>query len=171
MSAFPLLGEKAGRDRRRFADSKSFRSPFYFSVFLGVRDLRILRHFAREQRQLTGVFFLFVMASSLVVPLLSLVQWSPLPVCCRKGGEHHCAIQSPRGPAETQSGRASLVAKVSICPYRSLTVMASTAPMLATLSTWFLPPPAERSPEPGELTVRGLFFSDFCSERGPPYLL
>jgi len=171
MSAFRLPGEKAGRDRRRFTDSKSFGSPFYFSVSLGVRDLRILPHFPREQRQFTAVFFLFVMASSLVVPPLSLVQWSPLPVCCRKDGQHHCAMQSPRGPAEAQSGRASLVAKISSCPYRSLTVTASTAPMLATLSTWFLPPPPARSPELSELPVRGLFFSDFCSERGPPYLL
>jgi len=97
--------------------------------------------------------------------LASLVS-SSVPLCCRKGGKHHCTGSADE---DATDGTAHLHAVAPVCPHRAPALAASTHSQLEALSELAQPlPQVYASVYVADSSASHLFVARGVFDRGPP---
>ncbi|MGA2135499.1 MAG: hypothetical protein ABSH50_24685 [Bryobacteraceae bacterium] len=68
-------------------------------------------------RRLLATLLVSVFSFSLIAPALIADANSDLPACCRRGGQHHCAMVDMDADAASQPSGPGLTAHAEKCPY------------------------------------------------------
>ncbi len=129
------------------------------------------------QRKILSILLFWATLFPLLAPVLTTgaVAQSMLPACCRRGGEHHCAMSPEvRALLLHESNGAPLVStQPQPCPYRQRSLAASH---LQTFATGLAPAHAalalhEPSAAAQAECLRRIAFDRSRQKRGPPSLL
>jgi len=64
----------------------------------------------------SAILLLALFSHALIAPALVADAASSLPACCRKGGNHHCAMNTPDQPDESGSALQSVRSKCPMFP-------------------------------------------------------
>jgi len=113
-------------------------------------------------RRLTASSILLLILGPFFAPVISAATASPVPVCCRRDGSHHCVAMAETGAGSSDGFRAS-----NPCPMRP-------GQQLATVIVALPPSSSARTEIAGQLLIRAAVsvrhFTSISADhqRGPP---
>jgi hypothetical protein len=138
-----------------------------------------MRRWNRQvMRRLLSILLFWATLFPMVAPALTTgaMGQSMLPACCRRGGQHHCAMapeERARLMAEDGNGAIRVGAPPEQCPYRQRSLAATHLPTfapgaMATHAEFLLHQPSAAAQAE---CLRRISFDRARQKRGPPSLL
>ena len=117
--------------------------------------------------RVSATLLIVLFGLSLIGPAVSASdEESKLPACCRRGGQHHCAMQA--GKSESSSSPALNTARCSRFPLPSSVPANRIVTLVGTIRPVFAGFVSRAAYRPQVRSICRISYSCACQKRGPP---